>query len=305
MDNPTVTLEALKRYALAAHAVGFTGDAIIQALITHAHDHFTEGNITDILKGIKQSPKKNYPWYNWGIRATNGQIPLGSYPWKSWSSRYIWNCKAKNETNSTIFAKMRKRGYEIPGEHWVEVVLEARLFIENELAHGCDDLDDAALQKTIVMAHNWGYTLPEITCRIPGRTLGPNQSISKIATMVKMALESNGIPEAQHRKGRGFAVVAQEFVLSARSLGIGVNDIQDQLYVHGFNHDAKPIVDFLEKKGLWQGQDSERMTPIQEAQPTQPKARDYVLHREGEIAPQSVPANQEPGRKIHVMDLLN
>ena len=307
MDNLTLASEASKRYAVAAHTLGLTVDAIIEGLNSHGHDPVTEEDIKNILRDISQFPKSIYPWYNWVIRATSGQNPLGIYPWNPWSSRFILNCKARNETNSTIYAKMRKRGYEIPGEHWVEVVLKEHLFIESELTHGCDVLDDAALEKIIVMAHSWGYTLPEIARRIPRSTLGPNRSISKITTdMVKMTLESNGIPEAQHRRGRQFAVVAQEFVLSAYNLGMDVNDIRDQMYVHGFDHfDPKLLGDFLKTKGLWQGQKSEHMKAIQAAQPMQPKARDYVLPEEGKTAPQTAPANQEPGRKMKLVDLLN
>lgn len=307
MENLTLASEASKRYVVAAHTLGFTVDAIIEGLNTYGHDHVTEEQIRDILKAIRQLPKSTYPWYNWVIRATNGQNPSGIYPWNPWSSRFILNCKSKNETNSTIFNKMRKRGYEIPGEHWVEVVLKEHLFIENGLAHGCDTHDDAALQKPIIRAHNWGYTVPEIARRIPRSTLRPNRSASEIDTnMVTMTLESNGIPEAQHRRGRDFAVIAEEFVLCAYNLGMDVNDIRDQMYAHGFDHfDPESIVDFLRSEGLWQGQKHTQMKPCQAAPPTQPRARDDVLPGGGKDAPQSVPASQKPGRRINVVDLLN
>ena len=309
MNNLTVPTDPSKQYVVAAHTFGLTGGAIIEDLNTHGHDRLTEADIRDILKDIRQFPKSTYGWYNWMIKATNGQNPVGIYPWNPWSSRFILNCKAKNETNSTIFAKMQKCGYEIPGLHWVEVVLKAHLFIENELANGFDTLDDAASQNIIIMAHNWGYTLPEITSRIHRSTLRPNRFISKInPDMVKMALEKSGIPEEQHRRGRDFAAVAQKFVLSAYNLGMDVNNIRDQMYVHGFDHfDPKLIADFLNTKGLWQGQKSKQTKAIQAAQPTQPKARNYVLPGDVEIAAQtqSVRVNREPGRRIDVMDLLN
>lgn len=304
MHNLTVPSDPSEQYVVAAHAFGLAEGAIVEDLNTHGHDHLTENDIKDILKVIRQFPRSTYGWYNWIIRATNGQNPVGIYPWNPWSSRFILSCKAKNETNSTIFAKMQKRGYEIPGEHWVEVVWKARLFIENELASGLDIRDDVASQNIIIMAHDWGYTLPEITRRIFRSTLRPNRSISKMNTdMVKMTLKTNGIPEAQHRRGREFAAVAQNFVLRAYNLGMDVEDIRDQMYVHGFDQfDPKLIVDFLTTKGLWQGQKSKQIKPIQAAQP---KARGYILPGEEKSATQSVPAIQEPGRKIDVMDLLN
>lgn len=307
MRNLTVPSDPSKQYVLAAHTFGLAEGAIIEDLNTHGNDHLTEEDIRDILKVIRQFPKSTYGWYNWMIKAANGQNPEGIYPWNPWSSRFILSCKAKNETNSTIFAKMQKRGYEIPGEHWVEVVLKAHRSIENELANGFDSPEDASSQSIVTMAHNWGYTLPEITYRIFRSTLRPNRSNSRISTdMVKMILEDNGIPEAQHRRGREFAAVAQNFVLSAYNLGMDVGDIRDQMYVHGFDQfDPKLIVDFLKTKGLWPGQKSKQTELIQAAQPTQPKARGYILPREGKSAPQSVPAKQEPGRKIDVMDLLN
>lgn len=307
MDNLTVASKASKQFIKDAHTFGLTVDAIIEDLKNHGHEHVTEEDIRAILKEISQLPRSTYYWHNWIIRATNGNNPAGCYPWNPWSSRFILSCKAKNETDSTIFAKMRKRGYEIPGEHWVEVVLKEHMFIENGLANGSDTLDNAALQKVIVMAHHWGYTLPEITSRIPRSTLRLYRSTSKSNTeMAQMTLESNGIPEAQHRRGREFSVVAKEFVLSAYNLGIDVNDIRDQMYVHGFdNFDPKPIVDFLKMKGLWQGEKLKRTNQVQAARPTQPRACDYFFPGEGNSSHQSNPANQEPGRRINVMDLLN
>lgn len=307
MHNLTVPSDPSKQYVVAAHTFGLAEGAIIEDLNTHGNDHLTEEDIRDILKVSRQSPKLTYGWYNWMIKATNGQNPEGIYPWNPWSSRFILSCKAKNETNSTIFAKMQKRGYGIPGEHWVEVVLKAHLFIENELANGFDSPEDASSQSIVAMAHNWGYTLPEITRRIFRSTLRPNRSNSKISTdMVKMMLQDNGIPEAQHRRGREFAAVARNFVLSAYNLGMDVGDIRDQMYVHGFDQfDSKLIVDFLKTKGLWPSQKSKQMEPIQAARPPQPNARGYILPREEQSAPQNVTANQRSGRKIDVADLLN
>lgn len=309
MGTPTVASKALKRYIEDAHTFGLTVDAIIEDLNHHGHEHVTEEHIRAILRDVRQIPKSTYYWHNWMIKATKGQNPAGCYPWNPWSSRFILSCKANNETDSTIFAKMRKRGYEIPGEHWVGVVLKEHMFIENGLADGSDSHDDAALQKVILMAHHWGYTLPEIACRIPMRTrrrlhLSTSDNNSDI---VKMTLEDNEIPEAQHRRGREFSVVALEFVLSAYNLGMDVNKIRDQMYIHGFDDkfDSKRIADILKSKGLWQGEKVIQQKPAQDIQPMQPRAREYVLHREGNFSRRTDPANQEPGRRMTVMDLLN
>ncbi len=307
MDTRTVASKASKRYIEDAHTFGLTVYAIIEDLNNHGHEQVPEEDVRAILKDTRQIPRSTYYWDNWIIRATEGQNPAGCYPWNSWPSRFILSCKANNETDSTIFAKMRKRGYEIPGEDWVEVVLKAHMFIENGLADGSDTNDDAALQKIIVLAHNWGYTLPEITCRIPRSTLRLHRSTSNSNTdMAKMTLEDNGIPEAQHRRGREFSVVAQEFVLSAYNLGMDVKNIRDQMYFHGFsNFDPNPIVDFLKSRGLWRGEKAIQKKPTQAIPPMQPRACDYVLPREGSVSRQMDPANQEPGRRITVMDLLN
>lgn len=307
MDTQTVASKTSKRYIEYAHTFGLTVDAIIEDLKNHGHEHATEEDIRAILKDSRQLPKSTYCWHNWIIKATDGLNPAGCYPWNAWSSRFILSCNANNETDSTIFAKMRKRGYEIPGERWVEFVLKEHMFIEKGLADGSDTHDDAALQNAIVMAHNWGYTLREITCRIPRSTLRVHPSTSKRNTqMVKMTLEDNGIPEAQHRRGREFSVVAREFVLSAYNLGMDVNNIRDQMYIHGFdNFDPKSIVDFLKSKVLWRGEKPMQKKATQAIQPMQPRACDYVLPGEGSVSRQRDPANQEPGRGISVMDLLN
>lgn len=302
MDNQPTTSEAGKRYLVAAHIVGLTVAAIIEDINTH--EQVTTEGIGAILKDIGQLPKLTYPWYNWIMKATNGQNPAGICPWNSFSSRFILKCKANNDTNSTIFAKMRRRGYEIPGEYWVQVVLEEHQFIEGELARGCDKHDNAALETIIVKAYDWGYTVPEISCSIFGSTNRPNSAIN--INMVKIALEGNGIPEGQHRNGRKLAVVAQEFVLSAYNLGMDVNSIRDQLYVHGFNHsDLNPIVDLLRRNGIWQGQNPERARPSQAAEPTQPRARQDVHPREEQVGSRSARANEEPGRSINLRYLLN
>lgn len=302
MDNLTVASEASKRYVVAAHTFGSTVAAIIEDLNTHGHDYVTEEDIRDILKYIGQHPKSEYLWENWIMRATGGQISASIHPWNSWSSRFIANSKANNQTNSTIFTKMRKRGYEVPGEHWVQFVLYEHRLVENGLARGCGTYEDAALENIIVMAHNWGYTVPEIAYRIFGSTPSRNRSTSTI----KMALESNGIPEVQHRNGRNLGVVAQEFVVSAYNLGMHVDNIRDQMYVHGFDHsDPQPIIDLLKTTGIWQGQKLERAGPRQAAQPMLPRDRDNVLPGEGQVVSESTPANREPGRRINVIDLLN
>lgn len=221
--------------------------AIIGYLNTHGHEQVTTEDITAFLKDIGQLPKFTYLWYNWILKATKGLNPTESHPWNSWSSRFILNCKGNSETNSTIFATMRRLGYEIPGEHWVQVVIEAHQSIEDNLARGCDTHENAALETSIVKAHEWGYTVPEIAGRIFARTNRPMSTIN--ISMVKMALEGNGIPEGQHRNGRKLTVVAMRFILSAYNLGMDVNSIRDQLYVHGFNHSvSKPIVNLLKKK---------------------------------------------------------
>lgn len=186
------------------------------------------------------------------------------------------SCKANNETDSIIFPKMRKRGYEIPGEYWVGKVLNEHMFIENGLVDGSDSHDDAALRKVIVKAHNWGYTLPEIARQIPKSTQRLHHRSSGISNidMAKMTLENNEIPEAQHRRGRDFlSVVAQGFVLSAYNLGMDVNKIRDLMYSHVFdNFDPECIVDFLKSKGLWQGGKVIEKKPTQAIQPMQPRA---------------------------------
>lgn len=304
MDTLTVASKASERYILGAHTLGLTVDAIIEDLYTHGHEHVTKDTIGDILKNNGQLPKLTYLWQNWIAKATNGLIPMGIYPWNSWSSRFILNCKTNKETNSTIFANMRKRGSDIPGENWIKVVLDEHRFIENGLARGRDIHDDATLQKIIVMAHNWGYTVPEITREIFGST---NRSTSAVTDMVRMTLKSNGIPGAEHRNGRKFGHVAQEFVVSAYKLGMDVKSIQDRMYVHGFDHpdQKKPILDLLERKGIWHGQKLERARPSQAAQPTQRRARDDVRPEEGQIASRRSQANEEPGKKIYIRDLLN
>lgn len=299
-----VASEASKRYVLGAHALGLTVAAIIEDLYTHGSEHVMRDDIGDILKDNGQFPKLTYLWHNWIVKATNGPIPTGIYPWNSWSGRFILNSKAKDETNSTVFANMRKRGSEIPGEYWIKVVLDEHRFIENELARGCDTSDNAALQNIIVMAHNWGYTLSEIARRIFRST---NKSTSAVNTdMVRMALESNGIPEAEHRNSRKFGVVAREFVLSAYILGMDVDSIRDRMYVHGFDHsDPKPVLKLLKRKGIWQGQKLEQARPSQVAPPTQPRTCESVRPGEGQVAARSVLADEEPGGRIYVRDLLN
>lgn len=174
MENLPAGFEAWKRYIVAAHTFGSTVAAIIEDLNTHGQDHITEADIRGILKDIGQFPKSEYLWQHWIMRATNEHIPAGICPWNSWSSRFISNCKAKNETNSTIVTKMRKRGYEIPGEHCVQVVLDEQLIIENGLARVCGTHDGAILEEIIIMAHNWGYTVPETACRIFGNAPSRN-----------------------------------------------------------------------------------------------------------------------------------
>lgn len=309
MDTPTVASKTTKQYIKDAHTFGLTVDAIIEDLNNHGHEHVMEEDIRAILRDIGQIPKSTYYWHNWMIKATNGKNPADCYPWNSWSSRFILSCKANNETDSTIFTKMRKRGYEIPGEHWVGIVLKEHMFIENRLVDGSDSHDNAALQKVIVMAHNWGYTLPEIARRIPRSTQRLHRStwISNI-DMTKMTLENNEIPEAQHQRGRDFlSVVTQRFVLSAYNLGMDVNKIRDLMYTHGFdNFDPERIVDFLKSKGLWQSEKVIQKKPTQAIQPVQPRACDYVLPKEGNFSRRRDPANanQEGGRRITVMDLL-
>lgn len=304
MDNLPAISEALTRYVLAAHIVGSTVAAIIDDLNTHGHEQVTTEGIEAIIKDTGQLPKFTYLWFNWIMKATNGENPAEISPWNSDSSRFILNCKANNDTNSTIFAKMRRRGYEIPGEHWVQVVLEEQQFIEDELARGCDEHDDAALETIIVKAHYWGYTVPEISRRIFGSTDRPISTIN--INMVKRALECNGIPEGQHRNGRKLAVGAKEFIISAYDLGMDVNSIRDQLYVHGFNQsDSNPIVDLLRRNRIWREQNPERAITSQAAQPMQARAREDVHPGEEQVASRSARANKEPIRSIHLRDLLN
>ena len=292
-------------YAVAAHKLGMTIKSIIEDISTHGHNHLTEENLEDILNGISQIPNLTYHRHDPAIKATNAQNTLRICPVNPWASRFILTRSAKNETNSTIFAEMQRRGYDIPGEDCVEVVLQEYLFIEKELAQACHTRDDAALQMIIPKAYHCGYTVPEIVRRIHRNTARPKRS-TQIETMVKLTLESNGIPEALHRSGRKLNVAAEKFMLCAYNLGMEVNEIRDQMFAHGFNYDElTSIVKTLKKQGVCQGQEHRQTKPSQAAQPTQPSARDHVLPGKAEIAAQSVLANQEPIRRIDVMDLLN
>ena len=179
-------------------------------------------------------------------------------------------------------------------------MLEEHRFVENKLARGYDIHDDTALQRIIVKAHNWGYTLPEITRRIFEN--GPASAVN--IDVVKRALESNGIPEAEHQNGQHFRGVAQKFVLSAYNLGMDVNNIRDQMYTHGFNL-PDLILDLLRRNGIWQGENFDQARRSQAVQPMQPRARDNVRPGEGQVASRGAQAKEGLGEKIHVMGLLN
>lgn len=316
MDKLPAASEEWKLYAVDAHKIGLTVRAIIEDLNTYGHVQVTTEDVRASLKDIGRPPKFTYPLYDGVMKAMNGQNSAGIQPFSSWSSRYILNRKSNNDTNSTIFAKMRRRGYEILGEDLVQAVLEEHQFIDDELARGCDTHDNSALGMIIVKAHDWGYTVLEIARQIFGSTNGRKSAIN--INKVKKALESNGIPEGQHRNGRKLEYVGRNvrelrkledvksFMKSAYNLGMDVNSIRDQLYVHGFDHsDSNPIVDLLKSNGVWQEQNPERARPSQAAQPTQPKACEDVHPMEEQVASRSARANEEPSRSISVGFLLN
>lgn len=296
--------KASKRYVLGAHTLGLTVAAIIKDLYTYGHEHVTKDTIGNILQENGQFPKFTYLWHNYIAKATNCLIPMGVHPWSPWSSRFILISKTNNETNGNIFTNMRRRGSDIPAEHWVKVVLDEHQFIENELGRRHDTHDDATLHKIIVMAHNWGYTLPEFTRRIFGITNRTTFAIN--VDKVNMTLQKHGIPEAEHRNGRMFGVVAEEFILSAYKLGMDVDSIQNRMYVHGFDHpNLEPIFNCLRRNCINQGQILQQGRPNQASQPMQPRAYDNVRSREGRNSSRSAQANEEPSKRVRVSDLLN
>ncbi|MCJ1345142.1 hypothetical protein MMC31_003347 [Peltigera leucophlebia] len=300
MDILTVAAE---RYVSSAHELGLTVSAIMKDLSVHGHEYATADTIGGILEDNGYRPKLTYPWFNSIADATKGLIPARTYPWNSWSSRFILSCKISNKTNSAIFTSMRNRGSNIPGEFWVGEVLDDHRFIENELARGRDTFEDAKLHELIVMAHNWGYTVTEITHRIFGSI---NRSANAVHTdMVKMVLEANGIPEAEHRIGKKLNV-AEEFIISAYNLGMNVINISDRMYVHGFDHSVtKPIRDLLDRKGILQSPKLKRVRLSYGVQPTRSGARGGVRSGKGKIVLSSAHANLELSRRIRVRDLLN
>lgn len=301
-DTSAILPLAWIQYVMAAHTFGSTVKAIIEDLNTYGYNHVTEKDIINILEDNGQIPKTLYPWHNWIIKATKGQNPAGIYPWNPWPSRFILVCNVNNDDNSTIFTKLRQRGFEIPGEHWVEVVLAEHQFIENGLALG-GGYQDAAFRKVIVKAHNWGYTLSEITRR---NALSLSQASNISTHFVRTALASNGIPDTQHREGRVFGIIAEGFVTSAYHLGMDINSIRDQMYVHGFDYSStKPIFDFLKQKGIWQGEKSLRAKSEQEACSLQWRSRNNILRVEGEAGARSSYVNAEPSRRTNLMGLLN
>ena len=301
-DTSAIPPLAWIRYVMAADHFGLTVKAILDHLNACGYNDITEEDISNILKDNGRIPKFLYPWYNWIIKSTRGQNPTGIHPWNPWPSRFILMCNANNDDNSTIFTKMRHRGFEIPGEHWVGVVLTERQDIENGLALG-GDYQDAAFEKIIVRAHNWGYTLPEITRR---NAFNPSQASNSSIHFVQTALAKNGIPKTHQREGRGFGTVTEEFVASAYNLGMDVNSIRDQMYVHGFDcSSTKPIFDLLEQKGIWQGEKSVRIKSEQEAYSLQRRSRDNILDGESETGARSPHVSAEPGQQISLMDLLN
>lgn len=302
MNNLPVVSETSKRFVIGAHAIGTTVDSVIVDLARDGHVHLNKEDVVKILKDNGQFPKLTLGW--WTVKATHGLDPTETPPWNAWSSRFIFKCKANNDTNNNIFANMRKRRFDIPGVYWIQVVLDKRLLIENEMARVRDTQDEAALQNIIVMAHSWGYTLSEITREIFRRNNGSTSAVN--TDIVKMALESSGIPESYHRKGRKFGVVAREFVVSAYNLGMHVDNIRDRMYVHGFDlPDSKPILDLLKRNGIWQGEKLERARPSQAARHTQPKAGDDVRPGGDRSTSLSGLANAKPGGRISVSDLLN
>lgn len=308
MDGRIDASKLSTKYASAAHKLGMTSKGIFEDIITHLDDHFTEEKLGDILNGIGRIPKLSYSWDDPAIKASNSQNTLSIRPRNPWTSRFILTCGVKSETNSTIFAKMQRRGYDIPGENFVEVVLQEYIFIEKGLAHACRTDDGAALEMLILKAYRWGYTVLDIAGQICANTV-KLKSLIQIKTMIQKTLESDGIPVALLRKGRDFTVTAQEFVLCAYNVGMEVTEIRDRMFAHGFSYfdpfEPNPFVDFLKEKWLYQGQEHLQTKLSQAAQPRQPSARDHVLPGKTEIAVQSVLARQEPIRRIDVMDLLN
>lgn len=290
------------RYVMAAHLFGLTVKAILDDLNACGYNHVTTEDTSNILKDNGQIPKILYPWYNWIIKATNGQNPTDIHPWNPWPSRFILMCNANNDNNSTIFTKLRHRGFEIPGEHWVGVVLTEHQDIENGMALG-GGYQGAAFEKVIVRAHNWGYTLSEISRR---NALSPSQASNSSIRFVQTALARNGIPATQQREGRGFGTIAEEFVASAYNLGMDVNSIRNQMYVHGFDYSStKPIFDLLKEKVIWEGEKSFRAKSEQEAYSLQRRSRNNILGGEAEAGARSPHISAEPGQQISLMDLLN
>lgn len=290
------------RYVMAAHLFGLTVKATLDDLNTCGYNHVTAEDTSNILKDNGRIPKFLYPWYNWIIKATKGQNPMGIHPWNPWPSRFILMCNANKDDNSTIFTKLQHRGFEIPGEHWVGVVLTEHQDIENGLALG-GAYQSAAFEKFIVRAHNWGYTLSEITRR---NAFNPSQASNSSIHFVKTVLARNGVPETYQREGRGLGTIAEEFVASAYNLGMDVNSIRNQMYVHGFDYwSNKPISDLLKEKGIWQGEKSLRAKSEQEAYSLQRRSRDNILGGEDEAGARSPHVNAEHGQQISLMDLLN
>lgn len=254
------------QYVLCAHNFGLTVEAILMDLNNHDNKDITQSDIRNILISNNKVPKEQYKWYNLEYFAATAAAsassnktlpPQTGYPWNAWTARYAYGCKIYNNTSSysVIWEKMLTRGYELPIDMPIHAILNARLFIENNLLAVCSN--PIALAEvyipTVVRAHSWGYTLKEI---LQGIFLPDNIDESDMIHL-RQTLESHGgVVMGLQRTGRNDysslslsspacndPVVVERFVGSAHMIGMKEDEINLLCYAHGYDLRHTRLVD--------------------------------------------------------------
>ncbi len=227
-----------KSYALHAHTLGLTVNAI--------RDDFQIHNLAHI--GIKEIIR---------FLVSSNIHPRHSYSWNTYAIRFAIHCRGMNEDKSGIENRLVSRGFDaanpwqiadLPGR--ITDLLEKMAIMETLMKSSLGESHNPSFAVAIVMAHELGFTILEIDYLLQFLGLQNEPFFGKFEINIKNCLIASGVHKIKHRKGRAWNKIAENYVKAAFNIGLSEDEIWLHTHTYGYDLNLPQIQRCMEKLEL-------------------------------------------------------